>query len=291
MGYALFSSGTVNQFLANLKETAEAYGWVIDYWGTYSGANYRLHLHNTAGAHFDFRYKDANLATVHGCTGYSAGAAPAAQPNASAGVDVYVVQSHLIVVGPSAIFIRHASSSVAASRAWQIGAITEKVGNWSGVGVCISGVMSATLSNYKNTLWGAYTNVGGDITAVSSTGAVSQVLLGNVWTSNAAKVYNTYPEGTIASAAERAILFKQPMAYSGGILPVPLLLYRVTNASPVLLQPIGYAPDVLFANGGDVYREFDTTTINGQRWLWVCQEYNDGSRHPNMLVQIPGLGG
>lgn len=291
MGYALFPAATVDQFLENLKTTAEASGWGIDYWGTYSGANYRLHLHNTAGAHFDFVYKNANLATVYGCTGYSAGAAPAAQPNASAGMDVYVIRSHLIVVGPDAIFIRHASSSVAESRAWQIGAITEKIGNWPGVGVCISGVMAHTSVNYRNTLWGAHTTVSGDVAAVSSAGLISQVLLGGGWTANAVKMYNNYPVDTIASAAERGILFKQPMAYSGGILPVPLLLYRVTSASPVLLQPIGYAPGVLYAYGGDVYREFDVTIINGTRWLWVCQGYNDGSVPPNMLVQIPALGG
>lgn len=291
MGYALFPAATVNQFLENLKTTAEAYGWVIDYWGTYSGANYRLHLHNTAGAHFDFVYRSSTLATVYGCTGYSAGAAPAAQPNTSAGVEVYVVQAHLIIVGPDAIFVRHASSSVAESRVWQFGSITDKLGGWSGVGVCISDVMPQTLANYRNTLWGSHTTRSGDVGSVSSTGLVSQVLLDGKWTSSTAKTYNAYPVNTIASAAERAVLFKQPMAYSGGILPVPLLLYRITSTSPVLLQPIGYAPGVLYANGGDVYREFDITIINGVRWLWVCQEYNDGSVPPNMLVQIPALGG
>lgn len=240
--FELFPATTTDLFIANIKAKAEAYGWIVDFFGTYLAHN-RLHLHNSAGSHFEIWYQNGAEANIRGCTGYSSGDIPTAQPGVSSNVRVYSNYWHLVVVGPSSITIKGSYSS----SYWivQFGAIIDKVGGWSG-GTCISGATTST--GYD--LWIGYEQ------------AYSQVLINGSWSTSVSG-----GGGGVKGICESELYTKMPFAYSGGIMPVPMLLVQLNATTPSNLHPIGYAPDFRSFNGGDVYESLTPITLDGESWL------------------------
>lgn len=278
--YEFFAATTTNLFIENIKTKAQAYGWTIDFFGLYSGNN-RLHLHNADGAHFEIWYSTTAVVNLVSCTGYDSGAIPTAQPGVSATQVMSSNWMHLIAVGPHAIFIKLTNNvHVSGYRVHQFGYINDKIGSWSG-GNCISNaVTSTTFMNYLSALWSLNNNA-----SANSTG---QVLINGVWSSNSAITNISWPGGTIKPTVAATLHSKMPFAYSGGILPVPLLLTQVDPVTTSLFHPIGYAPDVRFFNGGNTYVQLEEITINGEKWLALNQEETFGTfvTVPNLLIRL-----
>jgi len=241
--YELFAATTTNLFIQNIKNKAEAYGWTIDFFGLYSGNN-RLHLHNARGAHFEIWYAGASTVNVRGCTGYSSSDIPTSQPGVSGNCQIQSSLWHFIVVGSDSIYIKSSQSSTY-SQNFQFGTIVKKVGEWTG-GTCLST---------------AQYNAGGDLWS-SYSAHPNQVLINGSWTTLSSTL-----GGGVRGVCESDLYTKMPFAYSGGILPVPMLLVQFNPTTPVNLHPIGYAPDFMSFAGGDVYSSLTPVTINGENWL------------------------
>lgn len=239
--FELFAATTTNTFIEHIKTKAEAYGWTIDFFGLYSGNN-RLHLHNTAGAHFEIWYSSGLAVNIRGCTGYSSTDTPLAQPGTS-GTVPYQCSSywHFIVVSPDSIFIKSTTSANTANI--QFGTIVDKIGSWIG-GNCIS------CGNFLLDLWVGYSS------------GYSQVLIDGTWST-----LISVNGGGVSGYCESELSAKMPFAYSGGILPAPLLLIQRNPTTAANMHPIGYAPDVKYFRGGDVYEPLSPITIDGYSWL------------------------
>jgi len=277
--YEFFAATTTNLFIQNIKTKAEAYGWTIDFFGLYSGNN-RLHLHNADGAHFEIWYSTTAIVNLVSCTGYDSGATPTAQPGVSATQFMSSNWMHFIAVGPHAIFLKLTNSTSAGYRCHQFGYINDKIGAWSG-GNCISNAnVSTTFLNYLNGLWCLNNTL-----SASNTG---QVLINGAWSSNGNITGTSWPGGTIKPTAAPTLYSKMPFAYSGGILPVPLLLTQVDLVTTTLFHPIGYAPDVRFFNGGSTYVQLEEITINGEKWIALNQDEAWGTfvNAPNLLIRL-----
>ena len=239
--YELFAATTTDLFIANIKLKAEAYGWTIDFFGLYLTHN-RLHLHNSAGSHFEIWYASATTVNIRGCTGYSSSDTPLAQPGTS-GTVAFMASSywHFIVIGKDSILIK--SSYGSNYYIIQLGTIVDKIGVWSG-GYCIS------TGNYQVDLWQGYS------------AGYSQVLINGAWST-----LITTNGGGVSGVFESELSAKMPCAYSGGILPVPMLIVQRDLTTSAYMHPIGYAPDIRCFRGGDVYESLIPITIDGESWL------------------------
>lgn len=239
--YELFAATTADLFIANIKAKAEAYGWTIDYFGTYSGHN-RLHLHNSAGSHFEIWYAFATTINIRGCTGYTSTATPLEQPDTSGTVTFDAASYwHFIVVGKYSILMKSSLSS--SYFVTQFGTIVDKIGAWSGGHFISTG-------SYPLDLWQGYAS------------GMSQVFINAAWST-----LTTTNGGGVSGVWESELSTKMPFAYSGGILPVPMLLVQRDITTPANMHPIGYAPDVRCFRGGDVYEPLTPITIDGESWL------------------------
>lgn len=241
--FELFAATTTDLFIANIKAKAEAYGWTIDFFGTYLTHN-RLHLHNSDGSHFEIWYQSATLVNIRGCTGYASGSIPTDQPGVSANVQLYSNYWHFIVIGKHSIFIK-GSYSTGAYYIMQFGTVVDKKGGWTG-GHCISSCVTATGFD----LWLGY-----------ATG-YSQVYINGSWSTQVSA-----NGGGVKGICDSELYTKMPFAYSGGIMPVPMMLVQLDPTTPANLHPIGYAPDFRSFNGGDVYAPLTTMTLDGEVWL------------------------
>lgn len=262
--YEYFAATTTNLFIEHVKAKAEAYGWTIDYY--IAG---RLHLHNADGAHFELYYDSDTSAIIRGCTSYASGSAATAQPDISGVCKIVPSQPHLIVVGPHSIFIKVFSATDA--RNMQFGSIVDKAGAWTG-GACISCTLSLYIGFYSNMLW-----------AVAATQWNSQVYINGAWTTLLAT-----SAGSVTGAIDSSIYAKMPFAYSGGILPCPILLVRINPTTTSYRDPIGYAPDARLFGGGNVYAQLEEIVIDGETWIGINQLETGGtfSASPDLLIRL-----
>lgn len=265
--YEYFAETATNTFIEHVKTKAEAYGWSIDYY-----AAGRVHLHNADGAHFEI-YASGDYAAIRGCTGYSSESGSTNQPGVSGPVLHYSRSSHFIVVGPHSIFIKSFVGS--GYHNIQFGYINDKIGSWDG-GICISYAHTTTTSGYYYALWG--------FPSMSNVSPVSQVLINGTWTPLAAPA----TAGAIVATVESELYAKMPFAYSGGILPCPLLLTQRDFVTTTYFHPIGYAPDVRFFNGGSVYTQLQEIMIDGETWIGINQTELNGTfvATPNILIRL-----
>lgn len=264
--YAFFTATTTNLFIQNIKTMAEANGWIIDFFGLY-GSNNRLHLHNSAGAHFEIWYSSATAVNIRGCTGYDSGAIPTAQPGVSGNCTFGANGAHLIVIGPSAIYIKQVTSSKAQNI--QFGSIIEKIGSWIG-GTFISSTCG-DLASYAFSLWSSYSAF------------PSQVYINGAWST-----LSSINAGGVYGVCESELYAKMPFSYSGGIVPVPMLLVRINPTTTSYRDPLGYAPDLRRFSGGDVYAQLEEILINGETWLCVNQGETGGTfaSNPDVLIKL-----
>jgi len=261
--YEFFIATTTSLFIEHIKTKAEAYGWTIDYY--VSG---RCHLHNADGAHFEIYYAYTDAAAIRGCTGYTSGAASTAQPGGSGECRITANQAHFIAIGPHAIFIKVFSGSYAQNM--QFGSIVNKVGAWDG-GICISSTL-AYVGGYGYALWAAPYSMWN-----------SQVYINGEWSE-----LRTDQAGAVTGVCESALYGKMPFAYSGGILPCPILLVRTNPTTPTYRDPLGYAPDARMFWGGDVYASLEEIVIDGGKWVGLRQTETGGTFNavPDLLIRL-----
>ena len=224
--YEFFATTTTNLFIEHIKTKAEAYGWIIDFFGLYAGNN-RLHLHNSHGAHFDIWY-GSTVANIVGCTGYDSGATSLLQPNVSAVQYIASTWDHFIVIGKQSITVK-ISSSAGAYRVQQYGSISKKVGAREG-GIFISNsTYQSSTTTYSCPLWGGYNF---SLAAVAKING--QIYINGGWSSNGDVYGGSWPGGTIRPVCSPSLYGKMPFVYSGGILPVTALLMQANPSSPTL---------------------------------------------------------
>lgn len=261
--YEYFAATDTNTFIEHIKTKAEAYGWVIDYY-----ASGRLHLHNADGAHFELFYASSSAMSIRGCTGWDSEAGSTAQPGVSSNCQITSNQRHFIVICPHSIYLKIFSSTDKAQNV-QFGSIMDKVGVWTG-GICISGTM-AYVGAYAFALWPTYNLF------------PSQVYINGNWSP-----LTSVNGGGVYGVCDREVYEKMPFAYSGGILPVPILLVRIDPLTTSYRNPLGYAPDVRFAAGGTVYAQLEEITIDGDVWVAINQEDVNGSfaSAPHLLIRL-----
>lgn len=267
--YEFFAATTTNLFIEHIKTKAEAYGWIIDFFGLYSGNN-RLHLHNTDNAHFDIWWASASAVYIVACTGYDAGSAPTAQPGAS-GIGYFQgVRPHLIIVGPHAIFVKSYATDY---QCMHFGFINDKIGAWEG-GTFLS---HTTSTSYSHTLWGV---------SYGTASLYSQVLINGAWTARNFSAAGT--AGAVVAISGSQLIGRMPFLYSGGILPIPLLLAFVNATTTSYRHPIGYAPDVRMFRGGDVYAQLEELVIDGDKWVGVNQAESGVTfaNAPDILIRL-----
>ncbi len=265
--YELFAATTPDLAIANIKTKAEAYGWTIDFFGTYNSHN-RLHLHNADGAHFELWWLSSLGFYIAACTGYSSGSAPTAQPGVSSSLQITGNYATLIVVCPSSIYLKIFKDGTLPQNI-QFGMIEEKIGVWAG-GVFISSTCPAS-NSYAFSLWSTYSLYS------------SQVLINGIWSTPV-----TSNGGAVYGVCESELYTKMPFAYSGGILPAPLMLVQINPSTTTYRIPLGYAPDVRMFSGGSVYSSLEEITIDGETWLAINQSETGGTflGIPDTLIRL-----
>lgn len=261
--YEWFPAGTTDAFIQHVRDKAQAYGWVIDFFGAYNGYN-RLHLHNSDGAHFEL-FHNGETAYIRACTGYDPVSPPWYQPGTVIGSAFSSNKKHLIIVGQHSIFVKtyYGESWV---MNFQFGCIVDKIGVWSG------GFFFSTLSpSNSHELWRPAAN------------CMSQVYINGSWSASAPSA-----GGAVSGEYAPSLYSRMPFAYSGGIIPVPLLLLQFDPNAPSYRHPIGYAPDARAFAGGNVYRQLEEITIDGDVWVGVNQtELNGGiDSAPDLLIRL-----
>ncbi len=267
--YELFAATTVNLFIEHIKTKAEAYGWTIDFFGLYNGNN-RLHLHNVHGSHFEIWVSSSSDFYIVACTGYASASAPTAQPGVSASQFLTANAATFMAVCPSSIFLKIFRDGVRA-QPFQFGTIVDKIGAWTG-GTCIS----STVWTYNSDSWPFWG-------ASLSSQLQSQALVNGAWSSP-----NVSAGGAVKGTCSSALYTKMPFAYSGGILPAPMLLVQLDPTTPSNLHPIGYAPDVRFFAGGTAYLQLEEITIDGEVWVAISttETTTAFSQAPDILIRL-----
>lgn len=246
--HAFFTATTTNLFIENIKTQAEGYGWIIDFFGIWSGQN-RLHLHNAAGAHFEIWYNFTDSARIAACTGYSAASAPTAQPGVSGSGLIHTHHPTDIVCTPNTVFIK---CGYVQPRVMHFGTMVNKLGVWSGGTFFSSTQASGSFGTFFR-LW----------EQTSSVTMYNQMLIDGVWSALSG---NTSTTNIVHGAlGANALETRMPFKYSAGIIPVPLLLVQRNGAGNKV--PLGYAPDVYMFSGGDVYAPLEVLTIGGVQYL------------------------
>lgn len=263
--FGTYSFSGSNQYLSDLKAFAEANGWTIDFFGTYNGNN-RLHLHK-GSSHFEVWYRDNLRVYLCGCTGYSSGAAPTAQPGTSAAI------SHLAsYTGITEVYFASSGSSLylGANRSgdYRWGGcltITEKVGTWAG-GIMVVGDDFNTPNDTYRFFFGPRADY-------------MTLFINGVWTPlNGSAVANAL-YGMLYS--DNAFTWTPPARHNLGILPTKCPLF-VRNASNTgLVHPVGFAPGLRVASPGDVYDVHSTMTIDGASHVWCVR-----SGQSNFLIRL-----
>ena len=255
--YQQYTFSTYNQLLIDLSAFLTANGWTVDLDGVYNTSYRRVHFHK-GSAHFDI-YSGASNITAYGCTGYSSGSAPNAQPGVS-GSRTYangtVGQPYWFVSVIGAVYLGIFSASAVN---WGVfyHSIPVKIGSWAdGFGLQGTG---------QNTLFGS--------SAYAST-ANAQIYINGAWSAFQAAI-NGISGGNYSNDFGSG---KSLNIYNGGLTPLPILVFIGNSADGTKKHPIGYAPGLYKANGGDVYDIGEIIVISGYNYIIIpSAQVNIGS--------------
>ena len=273
--YGGTNSLTGVDFINSLATWLATVGWTVDY----NSGSGRIHFHKDT-VHMEMWSSAVVSTNVYAaiCTGYAAGQTSANQPGYSVSQNNYmyfavggsVYPSYLRFVStPHAVFIfslaTYSGNQYQASLAF--GRINTKLGTWGGGEFLSCGYLSP-FSSHLN-----YTN----FVVRYNESWTPLVVAGGV---------NMQTDVCISLSS------KMPILYSGGIIPIPQLVFKHDVSSTNLLHPIGYCPDFYLVGGGDAYLSGDIVTISGTDYLFTNGYSSEGKYNPNYNIppyNIPNL--
>jgi hypothetical protein len=263
--YQAGAQSTVDDFISQLNTFLAANGWTIDFFGTYNSHN-RLHAHKST-SHFEIWYYTASVVYVAGCTGYSAGQAPTAQPGVSPTPFFWAIyntpNTYLFVSVDEGVYIL--TNTGGYKGMMFLGDITEKTSAWTG-GQFISGQLST----------------GNHLIISGTANSNASLFLNGSWTpivaSNAAS-------GVTGLYGSFALSSKQPNAYNAGLLMLPIRIFQRDATTAALLRPLGYFPSLRGIRGGKVYAFLEEVVIGSDTWLF----YDDSmatNTEPTLMFKL-----
>jgi hypothetical protein len=255
---------TANQLVADFKILAEANGWTIDLFTTYLTYN-RVHLHK-GSSHFEVYATAGTAFSVVGCTGYSSGAIPTAQPGATAAKDTgYVTANYgfCLISTAGGLYIGHFSNG---HNYWcwaGICTLQAKIGTWADGIICFN--------SYSQPF---------NISAYTS--GESQLYINGAWTPSVAAGGFC---GSVGSDLDMCA--KQPMEYNAGILPIPITLFVRLVTDYTKFQPIGFAPGMYRCNGGNIYTTAEEIPVGADTYLIMpCNGATIGLSSHDLLFKL-----
>jgi hypothetical protein len=257
MAYYEFHDTTMtsNQILIDLAAFVAANGWVIDFDGVYNTSYRRLHFHK-GQAHFDLYSSSVLAGIMYGCTGYSAGSAPNAQPGVSAAKTFAALAApsgYWFISTVGGIYICFLATTSLNFTNWIcFFTLQDKIGAWAD-GFGLSGGASGDLFD---TGWCASPEYG-------------QLYYNGIWSGTAIAL-----GGVVGTTTTSDLPTKAPNYYNAGIVPFPVLLSLCSLADTTKRQPLGYAPGLYRSNGGDIYNIADELTIGTDTYLILPRMYN-----------------
>ena len=243
----LFSnSGTsYTTFISDLASFLVANGWTNDL-----VTSSRIHTHK-GGWHFELFYSTVYFYVI-GCTSYDSGQGSTTQPGTgpNTGAAANILGStggyYRFVSTPTTITIFTVNANyVATSRTISFGYGITPIGGWTGGGFYSAG-------NGVNGYPPVYT--------VNSYASFSMYVNG-AWTPLALAGGANGLLGTSSTLYQ-----KMPFIYNGGLLPIPITLFKRDVSVTSNFHPLGVAPDIRSISGGSIYLDLDTLTYNGQTW-------------------------
>ena len=259
----VYTASTANQLITDMAAFISANNWVVDLNTTYNTYN-RIHFHQ-GSAHFEFYAISDTSWVVYGCSGYSSGSIPSAQPGAAGG------NGGAIVAGARYTFISSVGmismgreSSIGGSWYWTFfwNNLNVKVGSWSG------GFGFITDS----------TN-GGFTTVAYNAPGFAKINYNGVWSTGSAA------GGLVSNGSETQLPGDQPFTFNGGLLPLPMILYLENSNSQY--QPLGFVNGLYSVNGGNIYMPFDPITIGANNYIIMPKSsYVIGSSGNDFLFQL-----
>lgn len=222
-----------NTFINDLAAFLTENGATIDFHGVYNTNYRRVHFH-IGGAHFDFYNTSATIVTVYGCTGYTPGALPNAQPGIST-AQTFTTNAGMREVFVSVFGALYICTSVA---------YPSYV--WGGYGTMIDKVGAFTEGFFIHK---PITNNFGPLSYNSSSGS-AQLYYNGAWTT-----YNVAAGGLIFDFGSGGGLARQkmPNVFNGLIHPFDVGMYIINSSDTSKYHPIGIAPGLFKGNGGDIY--------------------------------------
>lgn len=245
--YQNYTLTTANQFLIDLAVFVAANGWTVDFDGVYNTSYRRLHFHQ-GEMHCDLYTAASGSTYKYHCTGYDAGSAPSAQPGVGAGGSMSLTTtnypSYWLVSTVGAVWI-----ALGHSTGYHWGAIwsqIDKLGTWPG------GFGSKTPSSPLLFADGC-----------GVTGQGSQIYANGSWGT---------PSGAGAlsgSGGDVGLVTKQPVPCNSGIVLIPVLISSYYAADTTKRVPLGLAPGLYRAMGGDIYNSGDEIIIGDDTYLML----------------------
>lgn len=241
---------TANQILIDLSPLLTANGWIVDYDGVYSTSYRRIHFHKGT-AHFEIYSGSATYLYFYGCTGWSSGSAPTAQPGVSAGSKSQYGTAgypYYVVVTPRAVFIGLPINSYLTIYWSTMFIVESKIGNWSDG----HGLSGAGNSGFMGSSWyGAPT--------------YAQIYCNGAWSPTAVA------GGLCGNHYAYDLVAKTPCYYNGAVIPFPIVLFVRDTVDTTKFRPIGYMPDFYKTRAGDLYTTGDTKVIGSDTYIWLPQ--------------------
>lgn len=269
--YQLYTFTNTDQLISDLRDFASANGWTIDFFGTYNSHN-RLHFHK-GSAHFECWYYMVSSAYINGCTGYSSGSTPTAQPTPSSSLQIdYLPYSYTgsaqycFVSTGDAIYVGRQRNTSTLN--WDWACFCESIDKrdmvWTG-GQYVSGTHTAPMP------FGPY-------------GSKSSMLVNGAWTP-------TSGDGSVGqvsgSVADTTLALKQPLINNGSIVPIPVKVYVRNATTSTLLHPAGYAPGFYRCDGGDIYAVGETIPVDADTYLIMpCGGASIGGSYGDILFKL-----
>jgi hypothetical protein len=256
------TSNSITAIIPILSSFLSSNGWTID-----RQDSNRLHFHKSS-YHFEI-YGTSSYLYIIGCTGYTSGNTYDNQPGT--GPSTYVTNGlmgstsspryYTIISTTDAVVIFSSYANFVSPNNFAFGAITSKIGTWTG-GQFYSGgygnIFGSTAYSYASLFFN------GSWTPFSIAGGV------NGLTDICASLQN-----------------RQPFTYSNGIMPLPILMFKRDSTTTTMFHPVGIFSDILRFRGGDVYAQGDIITIDGNQHIAVNYGAGcDSTAVPDFLVKV-----
>lgn len=238
---------TANQFLIDFATFLEANGWTLDYNGVYATSYRRIHFHK-GEAHFDIYSTSGTASSAYGCTGYSSGSAPNAQPGVTGSAKAFNVINAAVywfvsTVGGIYIGLGEYGTTINWGAFFVVQA---KIGAWSN-GFGVQGVNALFLG----------------VSAYNSNAGSAQIYYNGEWSGS-----NTSTKGLCGNVVSTDIARNEsPNFYNGGINPFPTVIFIRNAIDTSKWHPIGYAPGLYRTNGGDIYDVGEIITIGSDQYI------------------------